>query len=110
MSGTHVILIDHGLQNAVVQAGKQIAGLFDLLQGSKRYLEDKRLTDYTGGVFMYTPKARRGYLEPAPIARVVQIHLRVDPGFATIIGMWLPERQQGWGIPPKPGTPPVPVI
>lgn len=109
MPGTHVILIDQDLQAAVALAGKQIAGLFDLLLGSKRYLEDKRLTDYTGGVFIYTPKARRGYLEPAPIARVVHIHLRVDPAFATIIGMWLPERQQGWGIPPKPDTPSVAV-
>lgn len=107
MPGTHVILIDQDLQSAVTEAGKQIAGLFDLLLGSKRYLEDKRLTDYTGGVFTYTPKARRGYLEPAPIARIAQVHLRVDPGYATIIGLWLPERQQGWGTPPTSGAPAV---
>jgi hypothetical protein len=109
MPGTHVILIDQELEAIVKEAGRQIAGLFDLLLGGKRYLEDKRLTDYTGGVFIYTPKARRGYLEPAPIARVVHVHLRIDPAFATIIGLWLPERQQGWGIPPASGTPSVEV-
>ncbi|UEM22098.1 hypothetical protein JL100_004890 [Skermanella mucosa] len=45
---------------SVKDAGRQIAGLFDLLEGGRRYLEGKRLTDYTGGVFIYTPKARRG--------------------------------------------------
>lgn len=66
MPGTHVILIDRELAVSVKDAGRQIAGLFDLLEGGRRYLEGKRLTDYTGGVFIYTPKARRGYLEPAP--------------------------------------------
>lgn len=60
MPGTHVILIDRELAVSVKDAGRQIAGLFDLLEGGRRYLEGKRLTDYTGGVFIYTPKARRG--------------------------------------------------
>jgi hypothetical protein len=45
MPGTHVILIDHELETIVKEAGRQIAGLFDLLLGGKRYLEDKRLKD-----------------------------------------------------------------
>jgi hypothetical protein len=100
--GSHIVLIEPFLKSEIDKAGKQIAGLMDLLLGSKRYLEGRNLEDYSGGVIIYTPKARRGYLEPAAIAQVVYIHVRVDPAYATIIGLWLPERQRGWGIPPAP--------
>jgi len=100
--GSHIVLIEPFLKSEIDKAGKQIAGLMALLLGSKRYLEGRNLEDYGGGVIIYTPKARRGYLEPAAIAQVVYIHVRVDPAYATIIALWLPERQRGWGIPPAP--------
>lgn len=101
MPGSHVILIDPTLERIVREAANQIAGLNDLLLGGKQYLEDKDLgDDFRGGVVTYTPRARRGYLEPAPISQVIMIHVRVDAAYATIIGLWLKDLQRGWGVPP----------
>jgi hypothetical protein len=39
--GTHIVLIEPFLRSEIDKAGRQIAGLTDLLLGSKRYLEGK---------------------------------------------------------------------
>lgn len=101
MTGSHNVLIDPALRKAVLVANEQIAGLRDIMEACKRYLEQTTLgPDYSGGVHKFIPKTRRGYLEPAPVASVVFIHVRVDPAYATIIGLYLPERKLGWGVPP----------
>lgn len=102
MAGSHVVLIDPSLDLEIRRASQQIAGLCFILIGSKQYLQAKLFADdFTGGVILYQPKSQRSYLEPAPIAKEVMVHIRVDPAYATIIGIWLPERGQGWGIPPR---------